>query len=48
MADVYENLDLFEIRRKAGELRANYLRAMMIDFKAWLKSNFTFGVVTHA
>ena len=48
MADVYENLDLFEIRREAGELRANYMRALIADVKTWFKSHFSFGVGTHA
>jgi hypothetical protein len=47
MSNEYENIDLFELQREASVMRAQYLSKMMSDLKAWIKSHFTFGAVTH-
>jgi hypothetical protein len=44
----YEVADLNEIRRQAAKMQAQEMARLATAVKAWFKSHFTFGAVTHA
>lgn len=44
----YNAPDLNAIRQQAAEMRAVEMKRIAASVKSWIKSHFTFGVVTHA